>query len=617
MPARAVSSGPRSREVRGWSFVCTLACALFAVPVTAQEDPEAVLVHRVESGHNLSWIADRYGVTVRDLQRWNDLRDSRIHPGQELRIPRQGAEVYTVRRGDTLIGIARHHGVSVDLLRQLNDLRGDRIHPGQKLKLQPERTDEAVYVVRPGDTLIGISRLTEASLATLRELNGITDDRIYPGQKLRLREAHTGTHIVERGDALWEIARAYGMSLGELKILNGLTGDRIHPGQELKVRGASSAPRWATHVVRRGDTLGEIAQLHQMSLRELRATNSLNGSVIHPGQRLRVRPLLGDDDAGLGLLSPTEIPWDDLVPISKTVPILAAANGPYLYSKPQAAAQASRTHREGSAHGPRATYQRARRLWDSFDAKIATLGRLSRSLEGVTVIIDPGHGGLDPGTIVPTRLEGEKTVHVVEDEYVYDIALRAAVLLRLHGARVELTLLSPNHLIRSNDPATSTFVNEQNEVFNSARLNERNASSAWPRGGNPGLSNRVRTIRELEAAAGSAKTVLLSLHADNSPNSPEAVTLFHARSDRSSRAFARAMLPAFGAGARVRDRDLYVLRHSPADLAVLVEIRNLAHATHAWALRDVKLRHRDAEKIVKGMLDWAESAGLDRRLARQ
>lgn len=620
MPARAVKPGPGpvgSLRIPALSALVLGAGLLLSTsPIAAQESPDGTLVHRVRSGQNLSWIAKQHGVTVRDLLKWNDLRNSRIYPGQELRIPRQGAEVYTVRRGDTLGEIAQRNGVSIALIRQLNGIRGSRIHPGQKLKLEPTRSDEAAHVVSKGETLWSISRATGVALSTLRDLNGIVDDRVYPGQKLRLRDVSTGVHVVERGDALWEIARAYGMTLDALKELNGLGGDRIHPGQELRIRGSSAAPRWATHVVRRGDTLGEIARLHQMSLRELRGANDLASSIIHPGQRLRVRPLLGDDDTGLGLLSPADIPWNDFLPATKAVPVLQASNGPYLYSKPRASTQRSSTHREGSTLGPRTTYQRARSLWDTFDAKVASIGRLSDDLQGLTVILDPGHGGRDPGAIVPTRVDGEKTVHVVEDEYVYDIALRVAVLLRLHGADVQLTLLSPNHLMRSNAPASATFVHEQNEVYNNASLNRSNAASAWPRGGSRGLSNRVKTIRALESAAGANKTVLISLHADNSPRSPEAVTVFHSRKDRSSKSFAQSLLPAFGAGARVRARDFYVLRYGAADLSVLVEIRNLAHPAHAWALRDAKLRHRDAEKVVKGLLDWATRGGLDRQVAR-
>jgi LysM repeat protein len=49
-----------------------------------------------------------------------------------------GQRVYTVQRGDTLIQIAKAFGVSVESLRDANGLRDDRIIEGQALKV-PER----------------------------------------------------------------------------------------------------------------------------------------------------------------------------------------------------------------------------------------------------------------------------------------------------------------------------------------------------------------------------------------------------------------------------------------------------------------------------------------------
>jgi membrane-bound lytic murein transglycosylase D len=40
---------------------------------------------------------------------------------------------HRVRRGDTLYGIARRHGISLATLRAVNQVRGSRIHPGQNL----------------------------------------------------------------------------------------------------------------------------------------------------------------------------------------------------------------------------------------------------------------------------------------------------------------------------------------------------------------------------------------------------------------------------------------------------------------------------------------------------
>ena len=65
-----------------------------------------------------------------------------------------------------------------------------------------------------------------------------------------------------------------------------------------------------------------------------------------------------------------------------------------------------------------------------------------------------------------------------------------------------------------------------------------------------------------------------------------------------------ALLPSLGAGAHARGQSLAVLRNNPASIKVLIELRNLAYTDHAWALRFEQIRHRDAEKVVKGLLDY-------------
>ncbi|WP_117238503.1 septal ring lytic transglycosylase RlpA family protein [Thermus sediminis] len=43
------------------------------------------------------------------------------------------------------------------------------------------------------------------------------------------------SYTVKRGDTLYRIARAHGLSVAELMRLNGLTSERIYPGQVLRV----------------------------------------------------------------------------------------------------------------------------------------------------------------------------------------------------------------------------------------------------------------------------------------------------------------------------------------------------------------------------------------------
>ncbi len=561
--------------------------------------------HKVNPGDNLTKLAKRYNTTIAEIKSLNNLRGERIMVGQVLRLPKAMVEFHTVVKGDNLTDIANKYDLALGMLRSLNNIKGSTIHPGDILRVQPSFLDEGVYVVVKDDNLTNIANQFKTSVKNLKLVNDLKSDIIYVGQKLRLKDVNPTTHIVEKGDALWEIAQAYNITVAKLKNLNGLTSDRIYPGQQLQLPG-NGATKLAVYVVRKGDNLTEIARLHQMGLRELRNLNNLRGSVIHPGLKLKVRPLLGSLDIPRSE-APKTVNWSALQISVSGVSKLKAPNGPYYYEKPKASRQKSNTYREESSISPLVSYKHARKLFEAFERKVNRMPKLSNRLQGWNFVLDPGHGGIDPGCIVKAKDAQGKEYFIVEDEIVYDITLRVYVLLKLHGATVSLTLLSPNHLLRDNEPISSTFVHDRNEVFNSHSWNKKNRPSTWPKGGQRYLTARVDIARQAFKNTKKDHQVFLSFHADNDPPSGNVVKLIYYRSsqrrDTISRNFAKKMLPAMGAGAQIKGRALGVLRNNPARYKLLVEMRNLAFSDHIWAVRYEKLRQRDAEKVVKALLD--------------
>jgi len=121
------------------------------------------IVHRVRSGEFLGSIANKYRVSVRDLMAWNNLRSTRLNPGDRLTIysngkrpvaakkpapvaskstntlPQNGNfKIHKVKRGDTLWDIAKqYNGTSVNDLKRLNsNLNFKRLKPGMEIKVK-------------------------------------------------------------------------------------------------------------------------------------------------------------------------------------------------------------------------------------------------------------------------------------------------------------------------------------------------------------------------------------------------------------------------------------------------------------------------------------------------
>ena len=118
--------------------------------------------YKVRSGDYLGRIAERYGVGVSQIKRWNGLRSNNLRVGQRLTIyprkpvttnasavaknkpaskaavqlPKDPSKVHIVKSGDSLWGISRKYpGITIQNLKEWNGLSGNNLTPGTKLKL--------------------------------------------------------------------------------------------------------------------------------------------------------------------------------------------------------------------------------------------------------------------------------------------------------------------------------------------------------------------------------------------------------------------------------------------------------------------------------------------------
>jgi membrane-bound lytic murein transglycosylase D len=194
-----------------------------ALKTLSPGDRVLYVTHEVERRETLPMIANQYGTSIAVISKLNDLKGSRLTPGQSLKIPQISGQlpdkvllaaarvdrpatdiggrgqrqiVHRVRAGETLSSIARRHGMPLSTLARLNNLGpADALVKGQRLIIKASARryrDEGLhtgrrvlYTVRRGDTVFSISRQFEVSVTQLKSWNGLNSHhQIRAGQRL-------------------------------------------------------------------------------------------------------------------------------------------------------------------------------------------------------------------------------------------------------------------------------------------------------------------------------------------------------------------------------------------------------------------------------------------------
>jgi len=452
-------------------------------------------------------------------------------------------------------------------------------------------SQERIHIVTPGETLSSIARDYDITIEQLSSFNRLDDDHIFPEMELTLPDKDH--YIVQRGDNLSSIALRFQVTTEELKQWNQLEDDRILIGQILKIHSSVFSLPGKEYTVVEGDTLWDIAKSFSVSITDIVRSNQLQGDKIFPGMSLTL-PASASASPQIASVFYEQISED-------------TEKGPWFGAEPRRNAQPSLNYGELSDHTPMENYRAARQILNDLDRDIRRMGLLSRDLKGWRIIIDPGHGGLDPGAIVETQDGLGNSAYVVEDEYAYDISIRLYSLLKQHGADPFLTIISPNHHIRSTPDASQTLVNQKNEVYNQEALNMGNSWDLWPRGGSSGLRKR-KTAAAAWLGNRKDKSIYISIHCDSTPNvSYDSAVLVWGENQNSlnrSRELAEHILPYLGGESEIREQELEVLKNNPAENSVLIEVRNVADSDNSWILRKEDLRNREVERIFQGIQDY-------------
>lgn len=303
------------------------------------------VAHKVKRGESLWTISKKYRVSIHDLAAVNKIRNRhRLSIGQKLTIPVRRSNggtllasnsgpsghkkvIYKVKRGDTLGHIAEDYNTMARSIRRWNKLEyGQHIFPGQKLTIWIKEDmsqlasntnagrEKVVHNVKRGDTIGHIAESYRVSSRKIMSWNNIkSKQHIYPGQKLNIwvknnnssksitqKSSNKGkkvTYTVKRGDTIGHIADDYNTTVSNIRSWNNMKrSSYIKPGQKLSLWIGSNANSSKTsndlkiyYTVKRGDTLSKIAENHRVRMASIMKWNKLNkANTIFPGQKLAI-----------------------------------------------------------------------------------------------------------------------------------------------------------------------------------------------------------------------------------------------------------------------------------------------------------------------------------------
>ncbi|NOY36633.1 MAG: LysM peptidoglycan-binding domain-containing protein [Chlorobi bacterium] len=180
-----------------------------------------------------------------------------------------------------------------------------------------------IHVVKPGQTLYGISRAYHVSEKVISAENPVLVTGLQPGQVLKIpfvrdikqNEEVRDTekyiyHTLVEGETLYFLSKKYNVRVDEIMSGNPeLQIDDIPVGTVIKIPKQQIAPKresfaqqpehFKYHRVKKGETLYAIARMYKLSVRDIRKVNKGIRNQLKPGEFIRI-PVISPEEQASG-----------------------------------------------------------------------------------------------------------------------------------------------------------------------------------------------------------------------------------------------------------------------------------------------------------------------------
>ena len=165
--------------------------------------------HKVRSGESLGSIAGKYKTTVTAIKNANGLKSNNIQAGKVLKIKvKERVKVYKPAAKPSEEELAEADSLALEAA----------IAGANENKSAAKQATAQPAAKKPATT-----KTTPKPAQTT------------PAKKPATTTSQPTTHTVKSGESFYLIAKRYGVTIDAIKKANGLTSDKLKPGQKLKI----------------------------------------------------------------------------------------------------------------------------------------------------------------------------------------------------------------------------------------------------------------------------------------------------------------------------------------------------------------------------------------------